>query len=832
MQDQKLSYISLFSGAGVGCFGFALENFECIATCELLEKRIQIQKYNNKCKYPTGYITGDLQDENTKKQIFSEIERWRHEQNIKDISLIVATPPCQGMSVANHKKRNEMTRNSLVIESIKIVDTVKPKFFIFENVKTFLNTICTDKDNRVKTIKDAIDSNLSGNYNILYKVINFKDYGVPSSRTRTLIIGVRKDLKDISPYDIFPKKQNEITLSEAIGDLPRLKKMGQIDKNDIFHSFREYDKRMESWIKGLKEGESAFANKDPKRIPHKILGNEIIYNKNGNADKYRRCFWNRPGACIHTRNDILASQSTIHPEDNRVFSIRELMRMMSIPDNFKWSDVPEEKLNNMSESEKRAFLSKSELNIRQSIGEAVPTRIFQTIGKNIKEFLLNNKLDKKSIKLLISEHSLTDPKRLLEFIKDNINKYNFTELSKLSELANSQRLKNAAYYTSQDICFTIVNDLPDAKYFNRIDILEPSVGSGNFIPLIVEKYREIPEVNIDLVDKDKDTLEIMKILLKKLDIPSNIKINIINADFLLHRFEKNYDIVVGNPPFQKITKNKRLLNIYKTGAYNKETNNIFSFFVEKALRIGKVVAFISPKSLLSTPEFNKTRELLKKRGIAKITDYGEKAFNIKIETVSFITSDSQTNLVKIESYITNKTFYREQPYIFSEQFPYWLIYRDYFFDRIKDKMIFGVFDVFRDRQITKKIMKEKGKYRVLRAKNLLKTGDVISLDSYDRYIDNISELQVKKFLNMEKVFIVPNLSYYPRAAILPRNSVPDGSLALLIPKRDVSISKKDLEYFRDKEFEKFYRITRNYGTRSLNIDKNSVFFWGLRNNGN
>lgn len=832
MQDQKLSYISLFSGAGVGCFGFVLENFECIATCEILEKRIQIQKYNNKCKYPTGYITGDLQDENTKKQIFSEIERWRHEQNIKDISLIVATPPCQGMSVANHKKRNEMTRNSLVIESIKIVDTVKPKFFIFENVKTFLNTICTDKDNRVKTIKDAIDSNLSGNYNILYKVINFKDYGVPSSRTRTLIIGVRKDLKDISPYDIFPKKQNEITLSEAIGDLPRLKKMGQIDKNDIFHSFREYDKRMESWIKGLKEGESAFANKDPKRIPHKILGNEIIYNKNGNADKYRRCFWNRPGACIHTRNDILASQSTIHPEDNRVFSIRELMRMMSIPDNFKWSDVPEEKLNNMSESEKRAFLSKSELNIRQSIGEAVPTRIFQTIGKNIKEFLLNNKLDKKSIKLLISEHSLTDPKRLLEFIKDNINKYNFTELSKLSELANSQRLKNAAYYTSQDICFTIVNDLPDAKYFNRIDILEPSVGSGNFIPLIVEKYREIPEVNIDLVDKDKDTLEIMKILLKKLDIPPNIKINTINADFLLHRFEKNYDIVVGNPPFQKITKNKRLLNIYKTGAYNKETNNIFSFFVEKALRIGKVVAFISPKSLLSTPEFNKTRELLKKRGIAKITDYGEKAFNIKIETVSFITSDSQTNLVKIESYITNKTFYREQPYIFSEQFPYWLIYRDYLFDRIKDKMTFGVFDVFRDRQITKKIMKEKGKYRVLRAKNLLKTGDVISLDSYDRYIDNISELQVKKFLNKEKVFIVPNLSYYPRAGILPRNSVPDGSLALLIPKRDVSISKKDLEYFSGKEFEKFYRITRNYGTRSLNIDKNSVFFWGLRNNGN
>ena len=78
------------------------------------------------------------------------------------------------MSVANHKKNNETKRNSLVVESIKIVSKIKPKFFIFENVRTFLNTICTDTDNVDKPIEDSIELNLGGDYNILSKVVNFK----------------------------------------------------------------------------------------------------------------------------------------------------------------------------------------------------------------------------------------------------------------------------------------------------------------------------------------------------------------------------------------------------------------------------------------------------------------------------------------------------------------------------------------------------------------------------------------------------------------------------------------------------------------------------------
>lgn len=54
------TYISLFSSAGVGCYGFKQENYHCIATVELLERRLKVQEYNNKCIYPQGYICGDM----------------------------------------------------------------------------------------------------------------------------------------------------------------------------------------------------------------------------------------------------------------------------------------------------------------------------------------------------------------------------------------------------------------------------------------------------------------------------------------------------------------------------------------------------------------------------------------------------------------------------------------------------------------------------------------------------------------------------------------------------------------------------------------------------
>ena len=126
------TYISLFSGAAVGCYGFKMEGFECIATNEIVNRRLNIQKYNNKCLYESGYIAGDIVNVQTKRKIRKELTFWKKKYNVKDLDVLIATPPCQGMSVANHKKGNEMARNSLVVESIKVVSDIRPRFFVFE----------------------------------------------------------------------------------------------------------------------------------------------------------------------------------------------------------------------------------------------------------------------------------------------------------------------------------------------------------------------------------------------------------------------------------------------------------------------------------------------------------------------------------------------------------------------------------------------------------------------------------------------------------------------------------------------------------------------------
>ena len=822
----KRGYVSLFSSAGVGCYGFDLEGFDCIVTSELIERRIKIQKYNNVCSLENGYILGDITDPEINKRITSQISAWKETYNESEVEVLIATPPCQGISVANHKKNNELKRNSLVVESLRIIRQINPKFFVIENVRGFLGTPCTDVDGANKTIKEAITNNLAGHYNIAHRVMNFKDYGNNSSRTRTVIIGIRKDMQELSPYDLFPKEKNAPTLRELIGDFPRLKNMGEINPDDIYHSFRPYDKRMLNWIINTKEGQSAFDNEKPENRPHKIVDGDIIENQNKNGDKYTRCFWDRVAPCVHTRNDILASQSTIHPEDPRVFSIRELMAFMGIPNSFKWSRLDTDTLNSLSDEDKKEFLKKNEINIRQCLGEAVPTPIFQEIARNIVAYEERESLSLNKIKRLIEKKQLSNIDNLLAYLRDS--RPDFTTASKIAELANSKRLDEAAYYTRQDLCFSLVSALPDFKNKKQIRILEPSVGVGNFLPTLFAKYKDIPEVKLDLLDINQNSIRILKQIIKCLKVPKNFEIRFINDDFLTHEFRKRYDVIVGNPPFGKLQASQ--MHNYISEGFKTEisTKNLFALFFERALSLSAVVALFTPKSLLNAPEFTPLRSLLETKALLSINDYGEKGFQgVKIETISTVVdSREQPSRTSVNSYIlsTYKTY--DQNYISDRNYPYWLIYRDNYFDSIVAKLDLGVFDVLRDRTLTSKVMKPNGSVRVIKSRNV---GDgVISSRDEDRFVDspNVSPI-AKEYFSKDNIVVAPNLSYYPRASLLPKDSIVDGSAAILIPRNKRTITNEDLAFFSSKEFFMFYRIARNYSTRSLNIDSKSVFFWAL-----
>ena len=118
----------------------------------------------------------------------------------------------------------------------------------------------------------------------------------------------------------------------------------------------------------------------------------------------------------------------------------------------------------------------------------------------------------------------------------------------------------------------------------------------------------------------------------------------------------------------------------------------------------------------------------------------------------------------------------------------------------------------------------------MKSRNLSDDGkEILDIDNYNSYIDYdiLKELTIFKYLERDDVFLTPNMTYKPRMIKKPKHCVVNGSLAIMIPKKDIVPTKKQLEYFSTQEYREFYRIARNYQTRSLNIDAYSVFFYGL-----
>lgn len=824
LKDKSLTYVSLFSCAGVGCYGFKQEGYHCIATNELVQRRLNVQKFNSKCEYDSGYVSGDITSIETKEKIYAEIDKWKKLGNDR-VDVVVATPPCQGISVINHKKNeHDLKRNSLVVESVEIIQNIRPRVFIFENVQAFQKTICTTKSGNNIAIGDYIHNALGEEYVITGRVLNFMNYGSNSSRTRTLVIGVDKEYKNLfTPYELFPSYRTERTLRDVIGN-GKFKSLawGEICATDFYHAFRTYDLKMRSWIHDLKEGESAFNNKDPQKRPHRIVNGKIVENIQKNRDKYTRQRWDRFIQCVHTRNDLLAAQNTIHPIEDRVFSIRELMEMMSIPYEFRWVDYSIEKLNCLSDEQKRKLYKENEVNIRQCLGEAVPTEVMRQIAQRIKEELQVKRTPPTELAKIISSHDLSDEASISCFVRKNPLDLSVSDLQRIAELCNAKREENAAYYTNKFIINEVMNQLPDFTK-DELRILEPSVGAGAFIPFIFKKYDGVKHVTLDLVDIDANSISILKAILSKIKKPKNFTINIYTEDFLKFEVKSRYDLAVGNPPYSKAK-----------SISEKKTINLADAFLNKCLIISDWTALVLNKTVLSSGEFDATRDILRNLRISSISDFGRYGFTgLSIETICMVLQSQQKpNLTNIYNMKYNFRLTQKQSYITDSQYPYFLIYRNNEFDNVSKKLIFNVFSVIRDRQITKKNTineKKEGYIRVIKARNIQDDGSIVDIDGYDTYISPVicKKLSIASYIGDASVYLTPNMTYNPRVISNVSYAVPDGSVAVLVPKKPMHLTQQQLNFFSSKEYRSFYLIARNFSTQSINVDSKSVFFYGV-----
>lgn len=239
-------------------------------------------------------------------------------------------------------------------------------------------------------------------------------------------------------------------------------------------------------------------------------------------------------------------------------------------------------------------------------------------------------------------------------------------------------------------------------------------------------------------------------------------------------------------------------------------------------------------NILNTPEFRVTRDYLSQKAVPAIIDFGEKGFpGVLIETIAlFIDNTKKPKNTIIRSATDRIEMLQRQSYIFDKALPYWIIYRDADFDSVKDQLDLGVFDVFRDRQLTNSYFSNNAcDIRVIKARNISNDGsEIVNIEGYDSYIaeERARGLGVYRFLNAENVYLTPNMTYYPRVMKKPKNTLVNGSVAILIPKDGFELTEDQMRFFSTDEYRKFYWVARNHQTRSLNVDSCSVYFFGVK----
>lgn len=349
----KISAISLFSSAGIGEAFFDSLNINVVVSNELLKDRADLyQKI-----YPqTKMICGDILLE----EVFNKIVK-----SSGKIDLIVATPPCQGMSIAGKNRElatmHKDNRNHLVFKALELIKIKKPKLILFENVPNFLKIKLPYK-NSFFGIEDILRQELGPSYIVESEVLDASDFGVPQRRLRAFVKAYKKDI-----VWVWPKKKKKISVEDAIGFLPSLE-AGE-ESNIKWHFARNHSAQHILWMKNTSTGKSAFENK--VYFPKKDNGERI----KGYNTTYRRILWNEPAPTITMRNDAISSQLNVHPgrkrkngtySDARVLTPLELMILSSLPKNFPMPEKTPEML------------------IRKCLGECVPPLLVKSVLQGIK----------------------------------------------------------------------------------------------------------------------------------------------------------------------------------------------------------------------------------------------------------------------------------------------------------------------------------------------------------------------------------------------------------------------------------------------------------------
>lgn len=375
-----MKVLSLFANIGVAEAYLSNIGFDVVVANELVERRAALY---SKIYPKTNMICGDITSSDVQQRITSMSLDL-------GVDIIMATPPCQGMSTAGQQKEDDI-RNSLICPVVDLVKKIKPKYVFIENVPLFYSTMI-EVNGEVLLIPEYLSRELSDEYVITKQIINTKDYSVPQTRERAITLMSKKG----EPlWEVPNKDEKEVTLYDAIGNLPMLDPfVTDVSEGELLEMFPHFYERQEAARKiSVWHNPPHHVRRQVVAMQHTPTGctafdNTVYFpTKNdgtpvkGYHNTYKRQNWNTPAYTVTMDNRKISSQNNVHPgkleyvnengeeiySDPRTLTLYELMIVSSLP-----SDWPVPK-------------TTSEAFLRRIIGEGIPPLFVKKVFENLKE---------------------------------------------------------------------------------------------------------------------------------------------------------------------------------------------------------------------------------------------------------------------------------------------------------------------------------------------------------------------------------------------------------------------------------------------------------------
>lgn len=341
--ERQYKVIDCFCGAGGLSLGFEEAGFKVEYAFDLDEAAIKTYKKNPNHHNGASFVRDIYKV--SKKSIEEDLG---HE--LGEIDVVIGGPPCQGFSV-QRRGNNVDPRNQLVLEYVRLLKEIKPKFFVMENVGGILS------ERGKPYVKALFDNMKAAGYSIQQRKLTASNFGVPQDRTRVIIVGELTNGDEATFRFPEPEEGPKKTVREAISEL--------MDKDETMVPNHKSDKLSALNIKRI---QSITEGQGRDSLPEELQLE--CHKKNSghrHLDTYGRMAWDQPSPTITARFDSFSRGRFGHPELDRTITLREGARLQTFPDSFEFVGTKVE--------------------VARQIGNAVPPVLAQRVAEKIKECL-------------------------------------------------------------------------------------------------------------------------------------------------------------------------------------------------------------------------------------------------------------------------------------------------------------------------------------------------------------------------------------------------------------------------------------------------------------